>query len=167
MGKLNVTILRYLTKEDFRVLTAVSRFQFFSPVFTCLHAWWCVWLTAYFVFVHRLKWVWKIMNWFRVFWLHRLLIWNLAVYTNFCVNYANTNLCHMSEEENVSKRHVIPFISFSFWEFWMWRTIKIIGISFENSWWLSPHKHWLWLFGAEITHPAWFRSFIWQSDWSW
>lgn len=24
MGKLNVTILRYLTKEDFRVLTAVS-----------------------------------------------------------------------------------------------------------------------------------------------
>lgn len=25
MGKLNVTILRYLTKEDFRVLTAVSR----------------------------------------------------------------------------------------------------------------------------------------------
>jgi hypothetical protein len=25
MGKLNVTILRYLTKEDFRVLTAVGR----------------------------------------------------------------------------------------------------------------------------------------------
>lgn len=25
MGKLNVTILRYLTKEDFRVLTAVSK----------------------------------------------------------------------------------------------------------------------------------------------
>lgn len=24
MGKLNVTVLRYLTKEDFRVLTAVS-----------------------------------------------------------------------------------------------------------------------------------------------
>lgn len=24
MGKLNVTILRYLTREDFRVLTAVS-----------------------------------------------------------------------------------------------------------------------------------------------
>jgi hypothetical protein len=25
MGKLNVTVLRYLTKEDFRVLTAVGR----------------------------------------------------------------------------------------------------------------------------------------------
>lgn len=25
MGKLNVTILRYLSKEDFRVLTAVSK----------------------------------------------------------------------------------------------------------------------------------------------
>ena len=27
MGKLDVTILRYLTKEDFRILTAVSRWQ--------------------------------------------------------------------------------------------------------------------------------------------
>lgn len=25
MGRLNVTVLRYLTKEDFRVLTAVSK----------------------------------------------------------------------------------------------------------------------------------------------
>lgn len=27
MGKLNVTVLRYLTKDDFRVLTAVSCYK--------------------------------------------------------------------------------------------------------------------------------------------
>lgn len=38
MGKLNVTILRYLSKEDFRVLTAVSWKLFIvktQPQFIC------------------------------------------------------------------------------------------------------------------------------------
>lgn len=37
MGKLNVSILRYLTKEDFRVLTAVSVSRVFLVIgpFTC------------------------------------------------------------------------------------------------------------------------------------
>ena len=29
MGRLNVALLRYLTKEDFRVLTAVRKTQYF------------------------------------------------------------------------------------------------------------------------------------------
>jgi hypothetical protein len=35
MGKLNVTILRYLTKEDFRVLTAVGISRFYSSYVNC------------------------------------------------------------------------------------------------------------------------------------
>jgi hypothetical protein len=34
MGKLNVTVLRYLTKEDFRVLTAVGIFNSVYVKFT-------------------------------------------------------------------------------------------------------------------------------------
>lgn len=33
MGKLNVTILRYLTREDFRVLTAVSTSNYLKLIY--------------------------------------------------------------------------------------------------------------------------------------
>lgn len=51
MGKLNVAVLRYLTKEDFRVLTAVSKFEHIFYL-TCI-----VFTYSHCFYTHnRLKW---------------------------------------------------------------------------------------------------------------
>lgn len=76
MGKLNVSILRYLTKEDFRVLTAVSVFVVICWQFDVVsHRNWSYKSNEYRVTLDfRLKWEWKITNWYRPSWQHRLPI---------------------------------------------------------------------------------------------
>lgn len=49
MGKLNVTMLRYLSREDFRVLTAVSKHFYLNLRL--------VYITARLSTCFRLKWV--------------------------------------------------------------------------------------------------------------
>lgn len=139
MGKLNVTILRYLTKEDFRALTAVS-YQ------CCKHKPNTSALTCSFL-IHvrfRSKWVWKIMSWYRAYWLHLLQILNQAVFTNFCVNYANINSWPMNVDENV--RPLLKTIH-------IWGSLYLVYFMYFSRW-LPLNQHWLRLFGIEISHIA-------------
>lgn len=55
MGKLNVAMLRYLTREDFRVLTAVSIIKSkISHKHSSKNMWYCT--SHVYVCTNRLKW---------------------------------------------------------------------------------------------------------------
>lgn len=159
MGKLNVTVLRYLTKEDFRVLTAVSEIHhcdvFDYCVGICGLSYTCFESFFFFILVwHRSKWAWRTTNWCQQVWLHRLQILKRAEFTNCCVNYVNTNYWRTNVAVNVSSTIIKSFKILSF------NPTKCMSFFFWNRWWISINQHWLRLFSIEIAYFTWFSRFV-------